>query len=117
MRALCCVSMKDTVVRGVRTRQHLGRECRRMDFSIRCAYAHGTCALRTHLINMVPKQLELTWPAFDRLRQKWKGKVINSPAASSNVLLTMHRMSGVMGPMQIRDAVQSCRWPSREFLS
>lgn len=48
-----------------------------MDFSVRCAYAHGTSALRTHLINMVPKQLELTWPAFDRLRQKWKGKVVH----------------------------------------
>lgn len=49
--------------------------CRRMDFSIRCAYAHGTSALRTHLINMVPKQLELTWPAFNKLRTKWKGRV------------------------------------------
>jgi cytosine/creatinine deaminase len=46
-----------------------------MDFSVRCAYAHGTVALRTHLINMVPKQVELTWPAFARLRAKWKGKV------------------------------------------
>lgn len=63
--------------------QQQENERRRMDFSIRCAYAHGTCALRTHLINMVPKQLELTWPAFDRLRKKWKGKVrstVPSPA-------------------------------------
>ena len=48
---------------------------RRMDFSIRCAYAHGTSALRTHLINMSAKQRELTWPAFAKLRQKWRGKV------------------------------------------
>eukprot|EP00892_Ulva_mutabilis_P005215 jgi/Ulvmu1/3065/UM015_0105.1 len=54
---------------------NLGDVFWRMDFSVRCAYAHGTSALRTHLINMVPKQLELTWPAFDRLRKKWKGKV------------------------------------------
>lgn len=46
-----------------------------MDFSVRCAYAHGTSALRTHLINMVPKQLDLTWPAFAQLRDKWRGKV------------------------------------------
>lgn len=47
----------------------------RMDFSVRCAYAHGTSALRTHLINMTPKQISLTWPAFSRLREKWKGKM------------------------------------------
>lgn len=46
-----------------------------MDFSIRCAYAHGTSALRTHLINMTPKHIELTWPAFSKLREKWRGKV------------------------------------------
>jgi len=46
-----------------------------MDFSLRCAYAHGTSALRTHLINMSPKQTQLTWPAFSRLRKKWAGKV------------------------------------------
>lgn len=48
---------------------------RRMDFSIRCAYAHGTSAVRTHLINMTNKQTELTWPAFSKLKAKWRGKV------------------------------------------
>ncbi|PSC72883.1 Cytosine deaminase [Micractinium conductrix] len=48
---------------------------RRMDFSLRCAYAHGTSALRTHLINMTPKQTRLTWPVFKRLKQKWAGRV------------------------------------------
>lgn len=48
---------------------------RRMDFSIKCAYAHGTSALRTHLINMTAKQTELTWPVFAALRKRWAGKV------------------------------------------
>jgi cytosine deaminase len=48
---------------------------RRMDFSLRCAYAHGTSALRTHLINMSPKQTALTWPVFSRLKREWAGKV------------------------------------------
>lgn len=48
---------------------------RRMDFSLRCAFAHGTSALRTHLINMTPRQVELTWPAFDRVRAAWRGHV------------------------------------------
>jgi len=42
---------------------------------VQCAYAHGTSALRTHLINMTPQQRSLTWPAFSRLRAKWRGKV------------------------------------------
>ncbi len=49
--------------------------CRRMDFSLKCAYAHGTSALRTHLINMSEKQIQLTWPCFKILKEKWKGKV------------------------------------------
>lgn len=48
---------------------------RRMDFSVRCAYAHGTSALRTHLINMTPKQTSLTWPAYSKLKKAWEGKV------------------------------------------
>eukprot|EP00873_Tetraselmis_striata_P044172 jgi/Tetstr1/464436/TSEL_000109.t2 len=48
---------------------------RRMDFALRCAYAHGTSALRTHLINLVPKQVELTWAAFNAMRRRWKGRI------------------------------------------
>lgn len=46
-----------------------------MDFSLRCAYAHGTSALRTHLINITPKQVALTWPVFAALRDRWRGRV------------------------------------------
>lgn len=61
--------------------------CRRMDFSVACAYAHGTKALRTHLINMTPRQRSLTWPAFSRLRKKWAGKVSNGSSAGSAAAL------------------------------
>ena len=47
----------------------------RMEFSLKCAYAHGTSALRTHLINMTAKHIELTWPAFAKIRNRWKGRV------------------------------------------
>lgn len=50
----------------------------RMDFSVRCAYAHGTSALRTHLINMTDKHTALTWPAFAKYeiggKEKWNFK-------------------------------------------
>ena len=37
---------------------------RRMDFSLRSAYAHGTKAIRTHL-DSVPPQDEISWPVFE----------------------------------------------------
>ena len=47
---------------------------RRADFSLRCAYAHGTRALRTHL-DSIPPQDEITWPVFDQLRSDWRGRI------------------------------------------
>jgi hypothetical protein len=36
---------------------------RRMDFALRCAYAHGTQAVRTHLMSGSRAQFELAWCA------------------------------------------------------
>lgn len=47
---------------------------RRMDFSLRCAFAHGTTAMRTHL-DSVPPQEEISWPVFEELRERWRGRV------------------------------------------
>ncbi|MGX5802100.1 cytosine deaminase [Bradyrhizobium sp. Arg314] len=47
---------------------------RRMDFSLRSAYAHGTKALRTHL-DSVPPQEEISWPVFEAMREKWRGRI------------------------------------------
>ena len=46
----------------------------RADFSLRCAYAHGTVALRTHL-DSFGAQLRITWPVFRQLRQDWAGRI------------------------------------------
>ncbi len=40
---------------------------RRMEFSLRCAFAHGTAAIRTHL-DSLPPQDEISWPVFRELR-------------------------------------------------
>lgn len=45
-----------------------------MDFSLRCAYAHGTAAIRTHL-DMSPPQHEITWDVFEAVRARWAGRV------------------------------------------
>ena len=47
---------------------------RRMDFAIRCAIAHGTRALRTHL-DSGPETRDLVWPAFVELRSRWQERI------------------------------------------
>lgn len=52
----------------------------RMDFNLRCAYAHGTGALRTH-IDSVGKQTGISWPLFAEMREAWKGRIELQAAA------------------------------------
>jgi len=47
---------------------------KRMDFALRCAFAHGTGALRTH-IDSYPKQTPVSWPLFAEMREQWKGRI------------------------------------------
>ncbi|WP_338722763.1 cytosine deaminase [Devosia sp. XK-2] len=63
---------------------------RRMDFSLRCAYAHGTAAIRTHL-DMAPPQHEITWDVFEAMRTRWAGRIELQGA-------------GLLGPDTILDA-------------
>jgi len=53
---------------------------RRMDFSLRCAFAHGTGALRTH-IDTIGKQIDISWPVFAEMREQWKGRIALQAAA------------------------------------
>ncbi|MEM7524912.1 MAG: cytosine deaminase [Pseudomonadota bacterium] len=47
---------------------------RRMDFSLRSAFAYGTRAVRTHL-DSIPPQDDISWPVFRELRADWAGRV------------------------------------------
>jgi cytosine deaminase len=47
---------------------------RRMDFSLRSAYAHGTRAVRTHLDSVAPQE-EISWPVFEAMRESWRGRI------------------------------------------
>lgn len=47
---------------------------RRMEFSLRCAYAHGTSLLRTHIDSIAP-QHRISFPVYRALRDAWAGKV------------------------------------------
>ncbi|MEM1039165.1 MAG: cytosine deaminase [Pseudomonadota bacterium] len=46
----------------------------RMNFSLKCAYAHGTSAVRTHL-DSLPPQDSISWPVFRELREEWAGRI------------------------------------------
>lgn len=47
---------------------------RRMEFALKCAYAHGTKAIRTHL-DSSGAQADLSFDVFCRLQQQWQAKI------------------------------------------
>jgi len=46
----------------------------RMDFALRCAYAYGTRAIRTHLDSLAPQDA-ISFPVFCDLRDEWAGRI------------------------------------------
>jgi cytosine deaminase len=82
---------------------------KRMDFALRCAFTHGTGAVRTH-IDSIGKQTAITWPVFAEMREQWKGRVtlqavslypvefaIDDEAEFRAMLQTVTRYTGVLG--------------------
>src|ERR1043165_3017676 len=81
---------------------------RRMDFALRCAFAHGTGALRTH-IDSYPKQTPVSWPLFAEMREQWKGRialqavslcpidVVNDEAVFRDLVATVAKHGGILG--------------------
>jgi cytosine deaminase len=46
----------------------------RLEFSLQCAYAHGSRAIRTHLDSQGP-QSEISFPVFAAARERWRGRM------------------------------------------
>lgn len=46
----------------------------RMEFALKCAYAYGTRAIRTHL-DSLPPQETISWPVFEAVRERWAGRI------------------------------------------
>lgn len=79
----------------------------RMNFALRCSYAHGTQALRTHLDSLGP-QGRISWAVWDDLRQVWASRltlqavalvgieVYGTPAAADVADLVAH-YGGILG--------------------
>lgn len=55
----------------------------RMHFGVACAYAHGTSAMRSHLLSH-EQWRETIWQAFAEVQHVWRGKVKLQPAALVN---------------------------------
>src|SRR3954468_13852394 len=82
---------------------------KRMDFALRCAFAHGTGALRTH-IDSYPKQTPISWPLFAEMREQWKGRIalqavalfpvdfaLNDEAGFRTLVDTVAKHGGLLG--------------------
>lgn len=71
----------------------------RASFSLRCAHAHGTVAIRTHLDTYMPHG-RTTWRVFKRLRDEWAGRI----ALQMSSICPLDRFSGPDGE-EIADMV------------
>lgn len=81
---------------------------RRMEFGLRCAYAHGVRAMRTHLASQ-NEQIELRWEIFSEVRAAWAGRidlqavplistdVLAEQSWFDRVLAVVRRHNGVLG--------------------
>ncbi len=81
---------------------------RRFEFGLRCAYAHGTVAIRTHL-DSAPPQHRITWPLFAELRAEWAGRIalqgvaiialpwLDDAALAADVAACVAEHGGMMG--------------------
>jgi cytosine deaminase len=69
----------------------------RMDFALRCAYAHGTVAIRTHLDSR-DAQTAISWPVFARMREAWAGRIDlqASPLFGIEMVLDPGHMTAVL---------------------
>ena len=47
----------------------------RFEFALRTAYAHGTSAIRTHIDCFVEGQAPVSFGVFERLRERWAGRI------------------------------------------
>jgi cytosine deaminase len=74
----------------------------RFEFGLRCAYAHGTAAIRTHLDSYWPNA-KAHWSVFRRLRDAWAGRV---DLQAVNIC-PLERFAGEQGVMLANEVAES----------
>jgi cytosine deaminase len=80
----------------------------RMDFGLRCAFAHGSAAVRTH-IDSDHAAAAVSWEAVGELRDRWAGRIdlqavslvqveaLADPVLSRNVADRVAQFGGILG--------------------
>jgi cytosine/creatinine deaminase len=80
----------------------------RMDFGLRCAFAHGSAAVRTH-IDSDHSAAAVSWEVFGELRDRWAGRIdlqavslvqvgaLADPVLSRNVAERVAEFGGILG--------------------
>jgi cytosine/creatinine deaminase len=89
----------DAVERDRRAHWSAGDVRARFEFGLRCAHAHGTVAIRTHLDSR-PPQHRISWPVFSELRAEWADRI----ALQAVSLVLPEDMAGPFGT-EIADLV------------
>jgi cytosine deaminase len=74
----------------------------RFEFGLRCAYAHGTAAIRTHLDSYWPNA-KAHWAVFRRLREAWAGR-IDLQAVN---ICPLERFAGEQGVLLANEVAES----------
>ncbi len=72
----------------------------RMSFSLRCAFAHGTKAVRTHL-DCIPPQTAISFGVFREMRAEWAGRITLQAAS----LIGCENIENLAGFHQTADIV------------
>ncbi len=89
----------DAVERDRRAHWSAGDVRARFEFGLRCAHAHGTVAIRSH-IDSRPPQHRITWPVLAELRAEWADRI----ALQAVSLVLPEDMAGPFG-VEIADLV------------
>lgn len=64
-----------TVARDRRANWSAEDVATRFEFALRCGWAHGTSAIRTHLDSYELAQARISWGVFETLRTRWVGRM------------------------------------------
>lgn len=82
----------------------------RMDFALRCAFAHGTAAVRTHL-DSLGDQIGISWPVHAEIRAEWAGRIAvqASPLFGAEEALDPVHMAAVVAAVKAHgDGLLGC---------
>lgn len=82
----------------------------RMDFALRCAFAHGTAAVRTHL-DSLGDQIGISWPVHAEVRAEWAGRIAlqASPLFGAEKALDPVHMAAVIAAVKAHgDGLLGC---------